>query len=298
MERLYAQLFHNAHCEIGEGPVYDEIRNVLYWVDITGRSVNSLALDTGEYSRLDTGRTVGCIVLRENGGILAGMDDGVYAISDIAVTPFCQPAGIMDEQRLNDGKCDKNGRMFVGIMHMPKDGPKGSLYRIDPSGKCDTILRGVGCSNGMAWSGDNKKMYYIDTLLYEPTYVQEFSYDEDTGDISDPRIVIDYSSPMLDTPGSSKTGVADGMTIDSEGMLWIAEWEGSKVSRFDPNTGEKLAEIVLPVSKPTCCTFGGRDMATLFITTASVGCENEPNAGGVFMVRPGATGVCANRFKG
>lgn len=296
MERYTAELFYKTRCQIGEGPVYDDCTDTLYWIDITGKTISSYVLSTKEYSCLNLERTVGSIALIEGGGILAALDDGMYVIKDLAVTPYCKPEDLVSDQRLNDGKCDRQGRMYVGIMHVPLDGPKGSFYRIEKGGKCTKLLDNIGCSNGLAWNSDYTKFYYVDTLIYEPTYVKEFKYDEETGDISDPKVIIEYPGLLTEEVPS---GSADGMTIDAEGKLWIAEWNGHKVSRWDPETGEKLAEVAVPVSKPACCTFGGKDMDTLFITTASCDCDlqKEPDAGSVYCVKPGVKGLKANRFK-
>ena len=136
--------------------------------------------------------------------------------------------------RFNDGKCDPNGNLWVGSMHLEQSAPKASLYKIDAKGTATKMLDSVTISNGIVWTSDNKTMYYIDTKRGN---VRAYDYDKSSGDITNERVVITVSDTL---------GYPDGMTIDAEGMLWIALWNGNCISRWNPNTGEKINEIKLP----------------------------------------------------
>ncbi|MCX7804455.1 MAG: SMP-30/gluconolactonase/LRE family protein, partial [Planctomycetota bacterium] len=205
---------------------------------------------------------------------------------------FAVPDGHPPENRFNDGKCDPAGRFWAGTMAMtgPREG-KGSLFCLFPDRSVKRMLDGVTTSNGIAWSLDRKTMYYIDT----PTLtVWAFDYDERTAAISNRR-------PVASAP--KEMGYPDGMTIDAEGMLWVAYWQGAKVARWDPKSGRLLQTIKVPADLTTSCAFGGPGMDVLYITTARTGLKPEtlasqPHAGGIFAVRPGVAGIEAFEFAG
>jgi len=163
--------------------------------------------------------------------------------------------------RFNDGKCDPEGRFWAGTMPLNASSKTGSLYRLTyQNGEFLTkkMLSDITISNGICWSLDHKKLYYIDSPTY---HVKEFDYDVKTGEIQPDhyRICIEIGKHQ---------GMPDGMTIDSEGMLWIALWGGNAVNRYDPNTGKLLLTIHTPVSKTTAVAFGGQKLDELYITTA------------------------------
>src|SRR5262249_35054787 len=152
-------------------------------------------------------------------------------------------------------------------------------------------LDNIYISNGILWSLNHSTMYYIDSLAHN---VRAFDYDLESGNISNERVAIEIPE---------STGIPDGMDIDAEGMLWFAHYGGSRVCRYDPQTGELLHTISLPASRVTACAFGGKDLDTLFITTACQQMspeewEKEPHAGGLFSIKPGYHGVGPYWFKG
>jgi sugar lactone lactonase YvrE len=169
--------------------------------------------------------------------------------------------------------------------------PPGKLYRLDADGSMHVMLRGVSTSNGIAWSLDRRTLYYIDTPLLR---VDAFDYDDATGAIANRRTVITVP------PG---IGRPDGSTLDAEGMLWVARWEGWGVTRWNPRTGELLQSIRLPVARVTSCAFGGPGLDTLYVTTARNGLTPEqlaaqPFAGGLFQMKPGVCGLRAPAYAG
>jgi len=204
---------------------------------------------------------------------------------------FANPEADKPANRFNDGKCDPAGRFWAGTL-----GPRGeaALYRLDVDHSLHTMVTGVSTSNGLVWSADAKLFYYIDT----PTgRVDAFDYDLGTGNISNRRPAV--------VPDSALPGRPDGMTIDADGMLWVAFWGGAAVIRYDPKTGKMLEKAAVPGAKhSSSCAFGGKDLQTLFITSAKAGVKpdqlaEQPNAGHLFAVRIANTrGVPALEYRG
>lgn len=271
---------------LGEGPVYDEVNNILYWVDIEGFKINYIDFENNKEKDIKLNDYVTSLQLTESKNtVVVTMRYGFYYldIEEMYLTKIAEIEKNADI-RFNDGKCDYLGRYWAGTMDLNEKRPLGSLYRLNLDYKVTKHLDGLTISNGIAWSLDNKEMYLIDSI---PGKVYSFKFNN--GEINDGKIIIDFSR---------EDGVPDGMTIDEEGMLWIAHYGGGKVSRWDPNKGRKIQEIKLPTLLVTSCTFGGDDLNSLFITTARRGL-NDNNAGYVYEVRDlGIRGVKGYRFKG
>ncbi|WP_332461401.1 SMP-30/gluconolactonase/LRE family protein [Paenibacillus tianjinensis] len=193
--------------------------------------------------------------------------------------------------RLNDAKCDSSGRLWFGTMSMDFTKAAGSLYVMDLDGQVRRVLTGISISNGLAWDDQRGRMYYVDTATRG---VDVMDYDVQSGTVDNRRRV------FLIPEGA---GDPDGMTIDREGMLWIAHWGGGCVSRWNPHTGKQLAKVEVPAKNVTSCTFGGDALDELYITTARDGMSEEelqrwPLTGGLFKFKAGVQGVEANIFKG
>ena len=195
------------------------------------------------------------------------------------------------DQRFNDGKCDSAGRLWVGSMaQIPQPGV-GALWCLRPELRTERRRSQLTIPNGIAWSRDGLTLYHIDS----PTRrVEAFAFDPVDGALSKQRTLREF------TPAD---GDPDGMTLDAEGHLWIALWDGWRVVRLDAATGATLAEIALPVQRPTSCAFGGIGLDTLYITSATIDLTEaelarQPLAGRVFTTRPGMTGLPANEFAG
>ena len=179
----------------------------------------------------------------------------------------------------------------AGTMAYENPTNQGSLYRLDTDLSVHKIFGDVAISNGIIWSLDHTTMYYIDTLRKS---VRAFDYADETGDISNERVIINVPEEV---------GMPDGMAIDSEGMLWVAHYGGSCVSRWNPNTAQLLEKIDLPVTQVTACAFGGPNMDILFITSAAqeldaAELERQPLAGGLFSIKTPYQGVLSFRFGG
>jgi sugar lactone lactonase YvrE len=287
------ELLINAQCLVGEGPIWDDEKQVLYWVDILNSTLFIYDPATAENRAFNIGQHVGTVVPRASGGLLLAVRDG-FAFFDPdtqELTMIDDPEAHLPGNRFNDGKCDPAGRFWAGTMAYDNPTDQGSLYRLDADFSVHKMLDNIGISNGIAWSLDHSTMYFIDSIRYT---VRAFDYDIETGDIAGERVVIHVPKEV---------GLPDGMAIDSDGMLWVAHFGGSQVCRWSPESGKILETIMLPVSCVTACAFGGANLDTLFITSAShvldeEDLDHEPHAGGLFAVKPGYRGVPAFRFAG
>ncbi len=294
VQTYQAELILDAKALLGEGPIWDARKQVLYWVDISGCKVHVFDPATGQDRAVDVGQPVGTVVPRRSGGVMVALRDGFAALDmDTGrLTLIADPEAHLPENRFNDGKCDPAGRFWAGTMRIAEDrAGAGSLYRLDPDLSVHTMWDRITVANGIAWSLDAQTMYYIDT----PTkMVVAFEYNLETGAIANPR-------PVVSTPNGP--GSPDGMTIDAEGMLWVAYWNGWRVVRWDPATGEALAVIELPVQQPTAPWFGGPGLDDLYITSARTGLNDaalskQPHAGSIFRAKVDARGLAAFEFAG
>ncbi|MFD0960833.1 SMP-30/gluconolactonase/LRE family protein [Paenibacillus chungangensis] len=287
------ELIIDAGAMLGEGPCWDKRQGLLYWVDIIGECIHVYNPHDGSDRAIPVGMMPGAVVLRESGGLVMAAGRGLYGLDaergepkEIAILQD-EPAG----NRFNDGKCDPAGRFWAGTMPMGESAPTGSLYCLDTEHSVARHAEAIYCSNGLAWSADHATMYYIDSPTKK---VVAYEYDKQAGTIANPRTVVVIPEGE---------GVPDGMTIDDEGMLWIAQWDGWKVSRWNPADGTKIGEIAVPASQVTSCTFGGDRMDELYITTARVGLDEaalveQPHAGGLFRIKLGVIGTESYLYKG
>jgi sugar lactone lactonase YvrE len=229
---------------------------------------------------------------------VVALEDG-FSFLDVRtgkLTPIADPEAHVPTNRFNDGKCDARGRFWAGTQ--PSDGKGGAtdargvaaLYRLNPDQTVKKMVDGVSISNGIAWSPDNKVLYYVDSRIMG---VAAFDFDLDTGEISNRRYPIEMPAGH---------GLPDGMTADDEGMLYIAEWDGYQVSRWDPGTGKCVDSIKFPIAKITSCCFGGPKLDELYVTTACLGVKpgdtDQKDAGSVFRVHMGTSGADSYRYAG
>lgn len=277
---------------LGEGPVWDERTQMLYWVDIERGELHHCRENGSEGGVKFFGERIGCIALRRHEpGFIAGLERSVAFIS--LESPAPAPVAVFDSYpvgiRSNDGKCDPQGRFWVGTYDQAGHQPAGWLFRLDRPGVLTRVMGPFICTNGPAFSPDGKKIYCVDS--YGQTIHQcDLA---PSGDISGQRVFRRFDGPDW--------GFPDGLTCDAEGCLWIAHWGASRVSRFSPSA-ELLDVIHLPVTQPTSCTFGGSDLRRLFITSASKGLDAGSNAAGlagaVFAVDLDVGGLSAARYDG
>jgi sugar lactone lactonase YvrE len=288
---MEATLVFDIKASLGEGPIWNHKTQQLYWVDIEKKQLHLYTPETNEDNFFDTGERIGTVVPIENGGALVALQNGIHSMDliDGNLTLITNP--LEEGIRFNDGKCDPVGRFWVGSMHLKGEKNAASLYMMNDQQQVVKKLDSVTVSNGIIWSLDHKTMYYIDTPTRQ---VRAFDYDINTGELSSPRVIITVAQ---------ENGAPDGMTIDEEGKLWIGHWGGSMVGRYDPETGQLMQKVNVPALNVTACAFGGENLDQLYITTASIGMNEEqqkqfPQAGGLFVVEPGVRGVPADFYRG
>jgi sugar lactone lactonase YvrE len=277
---------------LGEGPAWDETRGRLTFIDAAEKVFFTLDPATGASERTELPQHPGSYAWRRNGGMVMAyrteiaLTDGGLADARAVPTPGLD----FTEQRFNDGGCDRAGRFFVGTMHRKLKDPVGNLFRLDPDLTLTHLVSDLVCSNGVAFSPDDRVMYHTDTGQGR---IFACDYDIDTGAISNRRVFADFTTGK---------GRPDGCTIDAEGCVWTAAITGSEIVRLDP-AGRRVGAIELPVARPTSVMFGGSDLKTLFITSMRVGLTPEelaaqPQAGCLFSVRVDVAGLPEPRFAG
>jgi sugar lactone lactonase YvrE len=289
-EHWGVELVVDGHDEVGEGPLWHQGRVI--WVDIAKGVVYLLDPESTEREVVEVGQPVGAVAPRAAGGLVAAVQDG-FAVVDLESgrsQMLIEVEADRPGNRMNDGKCDPQGRFWAGTMAFDQSPGAAALYRLDADHHVEKVLDSVGLSNGLEWSLEGDKMYYIDSLTYG---VDVFDFEPATGGVANRRRLIDVSQDI---------GMPDGMTIDAEGYLWVALWEGSAVRRYAPD-GTLVGIVELPASQVTSCTFGGVELTDLYITSAAADLTaadlaKQPHAGGLFRCRPGVRGVPGNEFGG
>jgi len=288
-----AECVLDAKATLAEGPCWLESHQALLWVDIEGSSICLFDPQTGDNQKWPTPSHVGVAVPTRCGDWLAATQHGFLRLDPATgeITMLVDPEEELPRNRFNDGKCDPQGRFWAGSISYDRTPGAASLYRLDENLSVQRMLADVSTSNGLTWSLDGSTFYYIDT----PTRrVDAFDFSPTTGEISHRRTVIRVPEEM---------GKPDGMTIDREGMLWIALWGGWCVSRWDPVQGELLGRVHVAAERVSSCCFGGPDFSQLYITTArsgldQEGLDNQPLAGGLFRVETGHQGLPCTPFAG
>lgn len=257
----------------GEGPFWDAQGSRLLLVDLLAGAVVELSND-GEVARHQVPSPVAAVIRRrKSGGFVIAVEHGVIAANDaFSEFAFLADFGLSSAARMNDGGCDPFGSFFVGSMAYDGGPRGGALYRLTSEGRIDVMLADVSISNGLQWSGDGRRVFYIDS---PSRCVDVFDVHPETGEWSGRRTHLS----LVDD-----AGVPDGMAIDEYDGLWIASWGGGAVNHYDSH-GQFIERIAVPgVSQISSCAFGGRDHNVLYITTSRQGLsgDGEPHAGAVF----------------
>ncbi len=272
---------------LGEGPVWCPREGALYWVDIRAPAVRRLDA-AGHVTTWPMPEPVGSLALRAAGGILVALKSAlsVFDPATGAIAKLADAPGHHDGLRFNDGKCDRQGRFWVGTMRAGEEKADGFLYRLDERG-CTKVMDGIEIPNSLCWSPDGRTMYFSDS---PKRLIWAFPYDPATGAIGERRVFATLPAPL----------VADGGTVDAEGYLWSANYNGWRVTRFAPDgTVDRIVPV--PASNITSCAFGGPGLGTLFITSAWQNLDEEerarqPAAGGLFAIDVGVRGLPEPRF--
>lgn len=277
--------------QLGETPLWCEETQKLWWLDIEKPKLQSFDPASGQHEVFSDPETtfLGSQAFTQSEGHLLARDLSLYTRADNGELRLFTEVESGLDNRLNDGRVDAWGRLWIGTMDNQLHRPNGALYRVDPDGAVDKIFDNVIVSNGIAFSPDRRRLHFTDTRRY-CSWI--FDMDPHSGSISNRRIFADYSSTG-DRP--------DGACFDADGGLWTAFFGGGKVLRYAPD-GRIDTVIRLPVTNPTCVCFGGRGFSTLFITTASKFLSEaqlaaEPLAGAVFALHGIAQGLAENRFQ-
>lgn len=283
------EIFDDRKCTLGEGPTSSGAsNNNIMWVDIIGKKILTRDLASGITSEKLFDEEVGFALPGEDAGVVIGLASGAKFVTTDGrefnlpswrqITPDAPGIPV----RWNDAKISPHLQLYAGTMAFDATAGAGGLYRINSTGQnIDELISKVSISNGLDWSPDSKKFYYIDTLTYSVT-----QYDHDESGISNPKTLISFDHGDV---------LPDGMCVDAEGGLWVAFWNGGCINRYEP-TGSLSEQIALPVKNVTSCAFGGPNLDTLIITTAAATDEDNPKSGMTFMVKPGVSGKPFNLY--
>lgn len=288
---MNVELAYQSNDILGEGPVWSAEEQALYWIDIWRPALRRWQPGSGQFKSWAMPAPIGSFTLRAGGGAVVALKNGLhwFDFEQARATLLIDPEADRPDTRFNDGKCDRLGRFWAGTLD--DDGeklPKGSLYRLDANGSLHTVRGQVTVSNGLGWSPDNRTMYYTDS----PTRtIVAYDFDLDSGSISNERLF-----------ARVEAGFPDGLTVDAEGYVWSARWDGWQVVRHAPD-GSVDRVIEMPVARPTSCMFGGPELRHLYITSARFGLSDEaltvqPLAGGVFVLETDVPGLPEPRFAG
>jgi sugar lactone lactonase YvrE len=276
--------------ELGEGPVWIEESGELLRVDITAGLVHRWSPATGAVTTTAVGDCVSAAIPRRSGGLVVALRHAVesWGSDGRHVLGVLEPERAAN--RCNDAACDAAGRLWVGTMSTRREPGTAALHRIRPGEPPEAVMRGTTISNGLGWSPEGDRMYFVDS----PTQrVDVLAFDPDSGELGDRR-------PLIGIP--AREGLPDGLAVDAEGAIWLCLFGGGQVRRYAPD-GRLLAVAHLPASNPTSAAFGGADGMTLFVTSARHRLSParraaEPLAGAVFALRPGVRGVPTGCFAG
>lgn len=292
MPDLVAELVVDCRNLLGEGVLWDAAAGRLLWTDIEGRRLWHLDPATGQSGARDLPDRLGSFAPRATGGLIAAFADGfaLYAPATGSRTPIAEIEADIPDTRLNDGRTDRQGRFLAGGYNQVDKRPLAGLYRVDRDLTVTRLFGDIACANSLCFSPDGRTMYFADTAARR---IDAYDYDAEAGTPANRRRFCGFE----DQPGRP-----DGSTVDAEGYLWNAQWNGHRVVRYAPDG--RIDRIVrVPVLNPTCVAFGGRDLDTLYITTARFHAPAEtlaaePAAGGLFAIQPGVSGLPDKPFAG
>jgi sugar lactone lactonase YvrE len=273
--------------ELGEGPLWSNAEGRLYWIDILAGHVHRWTPGQDDYETFSVGQPIGSMGFRESGGFIVALKNGFHFWDPETseLTFLSDPESDKPHARFNDGAVDREGRFWAGTMD---DNGNSALYRYDPDGSVRVMERGITCSNGIGWSPDDEFMYYSDSQVFE---VYKYDFDLESGAIANRRVWNRWEN-----------GDPDGLTVDSEGCVWVAVWGGWCLERYAPS-GELITRIKMPVEYPTCPIFGGPNLDELYVTSAwyALGKERrreQPLAGDLFRIEVGIPGIPEPQFVG
>jgi sugar lactone lactonase YvrE len=297
--KVVAEPVGDVTATLGEGPYWVPGEDRLLWVDIhegqlhstdvASGATDSVKLDTGGPSEPVGGGNILSAAFPVAGGGILTAGGSRLTLRFPAEGSEQRPAQVVAEVparasvRFNDGAVDPAGRVWIGSMHTGETEPLGELYRLDPGGVLTPVARSVTVSNGLGWSPDGSRLYYVDSPSRK---IDMFDYDAATGEAFSRRVFADLRYA---------DGMPDGLTVDADGCVWVAMWGGAALRRFTP-AGKPDVMLPVPVARPTSCAFGGPDLSELYVTTANIGLSDsaraaQPLAGRLLRLRPGPFGL-------
>jgi sugar lactone lactonase YvrE len=288
----------DAKAELGESTYWDPVAQRLWWVDIWGPTIYRFDPATGTNESFTVPEYLGCVAVRAKGGLVITMASGFYFFDPDSgrLDKIGDPEADLPDNRFNDGKTDRQGRFWSGAMFEAPGKARtytAGLWRLDQDLSLTKTLGGIGCSNGLAWSPDSRTMYFTDSFVGGE--VRAYDFDPATGAVENRRSFCDVTHIAPDA-------IVDGSTVDAEGCYWLTVPFKGKVLRYDPD-GRLMRTIDLPFDLPTCCEFGGPDLGTLYVTSATLRRGPDvlgwqPQAGGLFALDVGAKGLPLVPFAG
>lgn len=277
---------------IGEGPLWLPNEERLLFVDILAPSVIVADPTTGNFVSYPMPEVIGSIVPRQRGGFVAAMQSGFKEVDLLtgAVVDLASPESDRQGMRFNDGKCDAKGRFWAGTLAVNPQPGRGSLYRLGVDGDCECMDDGFHVSNGLGWSPEGRTFYFTDSGAKQ---IYAYDFDMERGSIANRRIFVQLPDGV---------GSPDGLTVDADGYVWSAHWDGWRVTRYDPE-GAVDRVVHLPVPRPTSCAFGGPERSTLYVTSARIRLSTQqlveaPMSGGVFAFQTDTRGLPENLYSG
>lgn len=289
---LESELELEAKASTGEGAMWHPELHSLFWVDIEGKTLYEYNPANGDSRSWLFDRMVSTVVPESDTTMIVALQDEIIRMN-LNSGKQTSIAYIPDQNgklRCNDGKCDPSGRLWVGTMGFGAPKKAAALYRVDRNKSVKKMLSDVTISNGIVWSSNKKYMYYNDTPTHK---ILRYRYNDKTGEIL-------YDGVAIDIPSGS--GAPDGMAIDEDDNLWVAQWGGFGVYCYNPYTGDLLAKVKVPAPNVASCAFGGKKLDKLYITTARAGLSEDelaeyPLSGSIFVCDPGVKGVAANFYE-
>ena len=284
---MNAELIVDARNAVGECPVWVPGENALYWVDIPNGGLQRWSAATGHLAAWKAPQMLACIARTDGGNWVAGMETGFFQLTphndgSLDTTPLAGVEHPRADMRLNDGRCDRQGRFWAGsmVLNMGLNAAEGILYRYACGAAPHAQLDGFITLNGLAFSPDGRTMYASDShpLVQQ---IWAFDYDTDTGTPSNRRVFVDMHNYL---------GRPDGAAVDADGCYWICANDAGLIHRFTPD-GRLDRSLTVPVKKPTMCAFGGSRLDTLFVTSIRDDQSPQSLSGGVFALNPGVVGL-------
>lgn len=286
---LWRKINRDVRDTLGEGALWCARDNAFYWVDILAPALNRLSLSDGTVTRWDMPARLGWVAEHAQGGLVGGFQDGVSRITldPLTISERNDPEPHLPGNRMNDGKADRHGAIWCGTLEMAEENAIGTLYRLSPSGEWQVVDSGYVVPNGPAFSPCGEWLYHTDSALRT---IYRFKLDANGAPDSahDREVFIRFTE---------EDGYPDGMTTDAEGFLWVAHWDGGRITRFAPD-GTRVRSIELPARRITNIAFAGENLERMFVTSAAKDLPESEFDGALFEVDAGVTGNPAGIYHG